>query len=356
MKEILVCMTFREFDGGRNAKIQSTVLKSIENQTYKNFRLIVTNYREEKVKKELEKYNFKFEFHQSKLIEHSEYRLSWSEIIINCFQHLEPNKNIILWTQADCIFENNFFEEIINNFSEGVSGTSWPEFQYASLDDYYLKKTISNRDIIHDKSSNRYNDITKYLPRKSFFHFDAGLWVPDLLYLDGDIFLDSQNVKKFKKYLIRGAWPGQAQTIMFGFLGKKRINLIFKSKVHEIQNVRDEDLLLINKHGFTGTEAEKEWYKKDSRIMIEESYSIKQYLKYLKENSIEKKYWPSRFSKLYQHFEFEVIGTAGEKLKFKLYFLFWTTYHIITYSYNRLIYFLSHPFNKKLKVIKNKIF
>ncbi len=47
-REILVCVTFREFDGGENDAIQRKTLESFRQQTYKNYCLIVTVYREKK--------------------------------------------------------------------------------------------------------------------------------------------------------------------------------------------------------------------------------------------------------------------------------------------------------------------
>lgn len=80
MREILVCVTFREFDGGINAKIQRKFLESITKQTYKNFRLVVTNYREKLVRKILDESELSYEFHQS---EKRDCRFSWTEVIRN---------------------------------------------------------------------------------------------------------------------------------------------------------------------------------------------------------------------------------------------------------------------------------
>ena len=48
-KKILVCVTFREFNGDENDRIQRLFLESIKEQTYKNYKIIATVYREKNV-------------------------------------------------------------------------------------------------------------------------------------------------------------------------------------------------------------------------------------------------------------------------------------------------------------------
>lgn len=89
MREILVCLTFREFDGSINDQIQRKVLESIKAQTYKNYKLIVTNFKEKNTRNILDEYGFEYEFHKSDL---EGFHMSWSELIINSFQHITQKK------------------------------------------------------------------------------------------------------------------------------------------------------------------------------------------------------------------------------------------------------------------------
>ncbi len=54
-REIIICVTFREFDGSTNDLIQRRFLDSLSQQTYRNFRLVVTNFREKNVAGDLER-------------------------------------------------------------------------------------------------------------------------------------------------------------------------------------------------------------------------------------------------------------------------------------------------------------
>ena len=65
-KKILVCTTLRDFNGTENDKIQKFFLKSIEDQKYSNFKLVVTLFGEKNVEKELNKYRFESKFYTEK--------------------------------------------------------------------------------------------------------------------------------------------------------------------------------------------------------------------------------------------------------------------------------------------------
>ena len=145
MREILVCMTFREFDGSINDQIQRKTLESISMQTYKNYKLIVTGYREKNVLSVLDEFGLPYTYLQNDLIEgHSH---SWTEVIENSFRYLIERKHIIYWTQSDTVIEPNFFNQIIKNFSNGIAGTSWPVLYHDTIDDYHQGLLSNNESI-----------------------------------------------------------------------------------------------------------------------------------------------------------------------------------------------------------------
>ena len=110
MRQILVCSTFREFDGSSNTKIHEKFLDGLRCQTYKDFRLIVTNYKEKHVEEAISKCGIPYEFIQSS---RTDCRYSITEVVQSSFGYLKRGKHIILWTNTDNIFEPTFFQEII---------------------------------------------------------------------------------------------------------------------------------------------------------------------------------------------------------------------------------------------------
>lgn len=317
MREILVCITFREFDGSVNDKIQRRVLESFKAQTYQNFRLIVTNFKEKNVKKVLEEIKLPFEFHQSDL---NGFHMSWTEVIQNSFPHIKKDKHIILWTNADNIFEPNFFSEVIKNFQTGHGGTSWPMLYYASLEDFEKGNTITNESMYEGSKilNNPYNSIIykmiiKFVPKNTIYYFDAAEWVPDVIFLDGDLFLDTQNIKDFIEHKMDGAWQGMAQNLMLAFFSNNLINIVYKSKVHIIRNVR-------KRGGETWIENPKlfERQKINTEIMN----------KFVERRQIPIKFRPTSHSaKLNQHKQYKIVGSFYRKINFDIYLGFWTFYH-----------------------------
>ena len=284
MRQVLVCVTFREFDGSTNAKIQEKFLEGLQEQRYKHFRLIVTNYREKNVRKELDKKGLPYEFHQSE----KDCLCSWTEVIQNSFQYLERGQHIILWTNADNVFQPNLFSEIIKNFESGSGGTSYPHIPYANLEDF---------------ERNRPTDVWKNKPLKSFWQLDPNYWVPDTIYVDGDLLLDPDNRRLFLEYEFLGHWPGMAQTLVLAFFANKLKNLFFRSKIAMISNVRTEP---------------KEQRGHDTLT------------KFCEAKGIDKKFMCHPLMKLNQHREYEVVGRVDQKLLFAAYFGYWTLYHYWT--------------------------
>lgn len=304
MREILVCVTFREFDGSTNAKIQEKFLDSIKRQNYKNFKLIVTNYREKHVKKELDKYGLQYEFHQSE----KDCLCSWTEVIQNSFQYLKEGQHIILWTNADNIFEPNLFSEIINNFKNGSGGTSYPHIPYAGLEDF---------------ERNYPGDTWKDRPLKSFWQLDPNYWVPDTIWIDGDPLLDPENQRLFIEHEFRDRWPGMAQTLVLAFYANKLANLFFKSKIAMISNVRAETQtvnLLKGGKQVDEEEAKRIWC---DHFREEDQRGYDTMMEFCEARGIDKKFIRHSREKLNQHREYKVVGRVDQKLLFMIYFSYW---------------------------------
>ena len=314
MREILVCMTFREFDGSINDTIQRKALDSLKAQTYQNFKLIVTNFKEKNTKNILDEYGFEYEFHQSDL---EGFHMSWSELIINSFGHLTENNNIILWTNADNIFENNFIEEVVNNFIPLCSGTSWPMLYFNSIEDMEKGVTLKNHEMF-PKKKNPYRGMFHMLinwifPKDSIYSFDPNFWIPDVIFFDGDLFLNNKNKNDFVDHKMDGAYQGMAQSLMLAFFSNNPINLVYKSKINVIRNIR--------------IDGEISWV--DNPILKKESIINTEIIrKFCEIRNIPKKLrieWP--FSKINQNKKYRLIGSVSDKIKFNIYLILWRIFN-----------------------------
>lgn len=308
-KEILICVTFRDFDNENNIKIQKTFLDSLEKQTYKNFTLIVTIFNEKKVEDYLNFYNFKKKFIYSTL---ENFHMSWSELIINSFKFIEKDKNIILWTNADNIFDANYLYEVNKNFEDKYSGTSWPMFHYRTKDDLEKNKLFLNDQLFKKNekyiNNNFFNLIIRPFLKKNYFKYDPNLWVPDNIFIDGNILLKEENQKLFSDYKMNGYWPGSSQVLMLGMLGQKKINLFFKTKVKAIRNIDFNwtyNKLFFNQNTY-------------NKLIVNE------YVNFKKINY--KFHLNHRFCKINQNFQFKIISNINNILEFKLYKIIWVIY------------------------------
>ena len=133
-RKIIICTTFREFNGNSNDKIQRLFLESIKEQTYKNFILSVTTFGEKNVEKVLVQEEIPHIIFKG---DAGEYRFSLTQVLQNAISLIiNSDSHIILWTTCDVIFEKDFFENIINEFKPGYCGTSLPHSVYTNHDNY----------------------------------------------------------------------------------------------------------------------------------------------------------------------------------------------------------------------------
>ncbi len=232
MREILIAVTFRDFIGDYNSKVQTKFLESIKKQTYQNYKLVVTNFKEKHVETYLKQSEVKFVFHQTK---HENCWISFTEVVSNTFQHLEKGKNIILFTNADICYDTNFFEEIINNFEPGIGGTSYPPFHYYNINEFEKKKPNNFYDCKRMEVMPPYNKRKKI---KSFVQYEPNIFVPECVFIDGDLMIIPENASTFLEHSMLGSATGVSLSLMISFYANKLINLIFISKVHSIESSR----------------------------------------------------------------------------------------------------------------------
>lgn len=207
MKTILVCTTFREFNGNSNDQIQRLFLKSLYNQEYKNWKLIVTVFNEKNVEKVLNELKIPHRIYYNPS---NEYKFSFTKVLLNGIKSIEDyGKNVVLWTTCDVIFESNFFGNIISHFSELYCGTSHPHIRYSTIDKYKQNQHL---------------------------HIDPTFGM-DTLFFDADIFLDEKSKDMIKKYENKG-W-GLYEHFLVGvgqLFSKMMINLWYENKIHKIIN------------------------------------------------------------------------------------------------------------------------
>lgn len=135
MKKIIVCTTFRDFNGSENDDIQRLFLQSVASQTYKTIEFVVTLFGEKNVRREIQKYNFVAHFYNQEI---SDYRYSLSPVLNNAIEYgTNTGQNfILLWTTCDVIYDDNFFQEIVDSLQTNLLGTSHPHVTYQCVKDF----------------------------------------------------------------------------------------------------------------------------------------------------------------------------------------------------------------------------
>jgi hypothetical protein len=216
-KKILLVTTFREFNDGIDANIQTFFLKKLEEQTYKNFELIVTSFQEKKVLENLKKTNLNFSFYQS----NSKSIYSLTEMLINSINHIVPDETIVVLTTADHILDPNYFQILSKVVTAGVSGTCFPNYQYLSVEDYIKR--------------NPYNIFNKRYSKHLFSH-DPNAAVPETFFYDGNLLLNETVQETYRTHWIEGFITGIDNVQIFGLVGEKHINIYPLTKVHNILN------------------------------------------------------------------------------------------------------------------------
>ena len=138
--KIILCTTFRDFNGTDNDKIQYMFLDSIKNQTYQNYIVVTTTFGEKKVK------DVVTECLGSKSVVKNvaipqEYRFSLTDVVLSGIEVAEQSKehSIIVWYTCDIQLKSDFFQVLIDNYRPDYSGIIHPNIVYNTLEDFKSK-------------------------------------------------------------------------------------------------------------------------------------------------------------------------------------------------------------------------
>lgn len=135
-RRIVVCTTFRSFDGSSNDRIQREFLRSLAAQTYSDLQLVVTLFGDAGVDEALREAGVPFATFEGTT---GDYRFSLTDVFMNgiaCADSNGPKSSILVWTTCDVVFPADLFAEIVRCFEPGDSGTSHPHRLAKSFDDY----------------------------------------------------------------------------------------------------------------------------------------------------------------------------------------------------------------------------
>lgn len=170
-RRLVVCTTFRSFDGSPNDRIQREFLRGVAAQTYPDWVLAVTNFGEIGVEDALRTAEVPFTVFRGSA---GDYRFSLTEVLSNGVAHADSTgqgSSVVLWTTCDVVFPRHLFADIVGRFKPGDAGTSHPHLEAATFDDY---------------AAGRISDVRPYGPLSretlyegiDFMYFDADLFAP----------------------------------------------------------------------------------------------------------------------------------------------------------------------------------
>ncbi len=314
-REILIAITFREFSDDYNSQIQEKCIESIANQTYKNFKLIVTTFGEKNPEYFLKKYTNNFV-----IFEEKNNKSYFFQTIQNCINISEQGKHIILWTNADNIFDKNFFFEMVKNFIPYQAGTSYPNFHYYNLDDYCENRPNTNFDYKAGVGRPLLNR-RKYI--KSFFDYDPNVFIADAQYIDADVLLSDKYI--YDKMLPLEHVPGIGVFLGFTSLASNYINLVFKSKIHIIENSRVLGAKSREKCNDTVDYDSVIAERKDERFS-KYNDALEKIIAFAKSRGVNSKFYkPSFFysRKYYMHTRYRPVGNINQVVYYHFYKLYW---------------------------------
>lgn len=211
-RKIIICTTFREFDDSENAKIQHLFLKSIKEQNYFNYMLVVTTFGEKNVERVLkQEFGNKVVCYEKSLS--NNYRYSLSAVFLNGLNMaIDDRDSILLWCTCDIIFKPQYFSTINSLYKDDVVGTSHPNLLVSSV------KELEHNDI---RRQNMYQGF-------------------DILFFATKIFDDLEIRKMLEKYYFYD-W-GVFEHFLIGIALKyshNRINLVNYADVLKIENDRE---------------------------------------------------------------------------------------------------------------------
>jgi hypothetical protein len=220
-RRIFVCTTFRSFDGSRNDQIQRYFLESLRRQTYDNWELVVTIFREQNVEQTLHELDIPY---SAIYTDPGEFKFSLTDVLLNGIDRardLGPNSAVLLWSTCDVVLPPAFFETIDRHFSPGIAGTSHPHVESQSLEEFESGTALYSYP--HGLLSLRGHT--------------EGI---DLLYFDADIFLAGGGERLVREY--RFVDWGLFEHFLVGLAvlcAQRRVNLWSYGAIGKIANDRE---------------------------------------------------------------------------------------------------------------------
>ncbi len=145
-KKIIITTTFRDFQGNVNDKMQMEFLKSLKRQTYQNYILVVTIFKETEVEKTVKGLlDKKTVFYHTILDE--KYRYSLSKVLLNGIHYgKEYGADILVDCSGDIVLQKNFLETVVRYYSKSYAGISHPNI-FCEVNDSFdiLTKRVGRR-------------------------------------------------------------------------------------------------------------------------------------------------------------------------------------------------------------------
>ncbi|MEY8322740.1 hypothetical protein AALB47_02340 [Lachnospiraceae bacterium 54-11] len=212
MKKIIITTTFRDFNGNINDKMQIQFLKSLKRQTYQNYVLVVTLFREKNVEATVKKILGEKAVFVCSTIS-SKYRYSPTKVIMSGIDYgKEAGADILIDCSADIILQNNFLQTVVNYYSSMYCGISHPNIFYG----------INNKFEIVDKRVGECN---------------RGI---DIRFFDFSLIANKNVCRILKKYTLFD-WGGieHLLAVICMKYSKRMINIFDESKVIKFENDRE---------------------------------------------------------------------------------------------------------------------
>lgn len=298
MKEILISTSFASFNNTENNKIQRKFLSSLENQTYKNFKLVVILFDQDEIIEILKEYDINYIFvnsnisNQAKNIGMSVDPYIWITDSISKI----TNEEIFIFTFADFFFPNTMLEIIVKNFEKNLIAISYP----------ILKKKF--RDFENDKIF----DITKKKYVKNYFKLDPNKYVSEFFILDANLLKNHLSKNVFAK----GSFvqlSGLNYIQVFSHLSKNKKNFFYKFQIVNFYNdYENQDTKEM--HDNT-TKFEKQIEKTGLDL------SKNLYFSFGKKNNLKRNLFYGPFRKINNINEFKIIGNNFQILRYKCFII-----------------------------------
>jgi len=294
MKEILISTSFASFNDPINNNIQRKFLSSLENQTYKNFKLVVILFDQDEIIKILKEYDIEYIFvysyisDQAKSIGMSVDPYKWITESISKIS----NEDIFIFTFADFFFPNTMLEKIVQNFEENLIAISYP----------ILKKKIK------DIENKKIFDITKKKYVKNCFKLDPNKYVSEFFILDTNLFKNNLSKNVFAKNSFVQL-SGLNYIQVFSHLSKNKKNLFYEFQIINFYN--DYQNQNTKKMHENTTKYEKQIEKSGSDL------SKNLYASFGEKNKLKKKFFYGPFRKINNINEFKIKGNFFQILHYK---------------------------------------